>query len=408
LHFKSIIHDSGASCRRITGETLMSLSRRQFLGRTAVSAAAAPILMTSGLAVGKAAALSADDVDYSMGFPPDALRLGFNENTLGPSPKAIAAATAGIPGSFRYALSGMLAPYIAKHHEVDKEWVLMGNGSTEVLTLLPAAFLRDGGNVVSTLETWDEMLVVAQNMGRTVKHVNLLKQKGYAYDIDGLLAAVDSDTRLFMLISPNNPTGTSLEYADLKKIADALPKKVVFVIDQAYADYLPNGKTGIDLIREGHRNVLVTRTFSKAHALAGLRCGYGIGHPDILKEIAKFGCGPGSINMAVFGAVQGSLEDPEHIERARTHVQSVRTYFDQQCRTLGLEMVAGVSPFALIGVGEGRGKLVQDELRKRKIFINDGAHWHLPQFIRVSYGRDNENQIFFSALTSIMQGKKTA
>jgi histidinol-phosphate aminotransferase len=386
----------------------MSLSRRQFLGRTSVAAAAVPILMTSGLAASKAAALSADDIDFSMGFPEDALRLGFNENTLGPSPKAIAAATAGIPGSFRYALGGMLRPYIAKHHGVDKEWVLMGNGSTEVLTLLPAAFLRDGGNVVSTLETWDEMLAVAENMGKTVKHVNLLKQKGYAYDIGGLLAAVDSDTRLFMLISPNNPTGSSLDYADLKKIADALPKKVLFVIDQAYADYLPDGKTGIDLVREGYRNVLVTRTFSKAHALAGLRCGYGIGHPDIFKEITKFGCGPGSINMAVFGAVQGSLEDPEHIERARTHVRSVRTYFDQQCRKLGLEMVAGVSPFALIAVGEGKGKVVQDELRKRKIFINDGARWHLPDFIRVSYGRDNENQLFFNALTSIMQGEKTA
>ena len=229
----------------------MSLSRRQFLGRTSMAAAAIPILTTSGLAASKAAALSADDIDFSMGFPEDALRLGFNENTLGPSPKAIAAATAGIPGSFRYALGGMLRPYIAKHHGVEKEWVLMGNGSTEVLTLLPAAFLRGGGNVVSSLETWDEMLEVAENLGHTVKRVNLLKQNGYAYDVDGLLAAVDSNTRLFMLISPNNPTGSSLDYAELKKIADVLPKNVLFVIDQAYADYLPDGKTGIDLVREG-------------------------------------------------------------------------------------------------------------------------------------------------------------
>jgi histidinol-phosphate aminotransferase len=177
-----------------------------------------------------------------MGFPEGALRMGFNENVLGPSPKAIAGAVAAIPGSYRYALAGMLRPYIAKHHGVDKEWVVMGNGSTEVITMLPAAFLRDGGNVVSSLETWDEMMVVAENMGRTVKRVKLLKQKGYAYDIDGLLAAVDPETRIFMLISPNNPTGGTVDYPELKKIADALPKKVLFVIDQAYIDYAPDGK----------------------------------------------------------------------------------------------------------------------------------------------------------------------
>jgi histidinol-phosphate aminotransferase len=152
----------------------------------------------------------------------------------------------------------------------------------------------------------------------------------------------------------------------------------------------------------------VTRTFSKAHALAGLRCGYGIGHPDILKEIMKFGCGAGSINMAVFGAVEGSLEDPAHIERARTHMREVHTYYEQQCKKQGLEIVAGPTSFALIGVGEGNGKTVQTELRNRKIFINDGAHWHLPGFIRVSYGRDNENQTFFNELTSLMRGKKQA
>lgn len=385
----------------------MSLSRRQFLGRTSLSAAAVPILLSSGVRPASAGA-AASDVDLSMGFPEGAIRLGFNENTLGPSQKAIDGAIAAIPGSFRYALGGMLRPYIAKHHGVDKDWVLIGNGSTEVLTLLPQTFMRSGDNAVASLETWDEMLAVAEASGLAVKRVNLLKQKGYAYDVDGLLAAVDGNTRLFMLISPNNPTGSSLDYAGLKKIADALPKRVLFVIDQAYADYLPEGKTGIDLVREGYRNVLVTRTFSKAHALAGLRCGYGIAHPDVLKEIAKFGCGPGSVNMAVFGAVQGSLEDPAHVERARTHVRNTHAFYQQRCRKLGVEMVAGVSPFALIAVGAGKGKFVQDELRKRKIFINDGARWHLPDYIRVSYGRENENEILFNELTSILQGVKSA
>ncbi|HET9391765.1 MAG TPA: histidinol-phosphate transaminase [Steroidobacteraceae bacterium] len=388
----------------------MSISRRRFLASTSASALAAPVLLNgrinSSVAATAAAPSAAGEFDLSMGFPEGALRLGFNENPLGPSQKAIAGAIAAIPGSYRYALSWELRPLIAKHHEVDKEWVLIGNGSTEVLTLVPAAFAREtNANVVAALETWDEMLTVAENMGTRVKRIRLLKDKSYAYDVDGMLAAVDADTRVFMIISPNNPTGSALDYAQLKKIADALPKKVLFVIDQAYADYLPDGKTGIDLVREGHRNVLVTRTFSKAHAMAGLRCGYGIAHPDILKEIARFGCGPGSTNMAVFGAVEGSLRDPAHIERSRAWVRSSHAWYQQQCAGSSLELVAGVSPFALIAVGAGRGKAVQNGLRARKVFINDGARWHLPDYIRVSYGLEKENQAFFNELTALMQRK---
>jgi histidinol-phosphate aminotransferase len=383
----------------------MSLSRRQFITRTSVSVAASPALLASAALPGTAVAQHGADFDFSMGFPEGAIRLGFNENVLGPSPKAIAGATAAIPGSYRYALSTSLRPPIAKHHGIDKEWILMGNGSTEVLTSTPPAFLRDGGNAVAALETWDEMLAVAEAMGRQVKRVKLLKEKDYAYDIDGMLAAVDGDTRLFMIISPNNPTGSSLDYNELKRIADALPKKTLFVIDQAYADYLPDGKTGIDLVKEGRTNVMVTRTFSKAHAMAGLRCGYGIAHPDVLKEISKYGCGLGSTNMAVFGGVLGSLEDPEHIQRARTYMHGAHTFYQQQCATRGWHMVAGVSPFALIEVGEGKGKYVQDAMRKRKVFINDGARWHLPDYIRVSYGLEKENQIFFNELSSVLPSK---
>ena len=383
----------------------MSLSRRQFLSHTSLSAVAAPALLGSVASPLALANAPAETFDFSMGFPEGAIRLGFNENPLGPSPKAIAGATAAIPGSYRYALSDKLRPAIAKHHGVEKEWVLIGNGSTEVLTSTPPAFLRDGGNAVAALETWDEMLAVVEAMGRPVKRVKLLPQKNFAYDIDGMLAAVDSDTRLFMIISPNNPTGTSLSYEELKRIAVALPKKTLFVIDHAYADYLPEGKTGHDLIKEGHTNVMVTRTFSKAHAMAGLRCGYGIAHPDVLKQIAKFGCGEGSTNMAVFGAVQGSLEDPDHIQRARAYMQGTHTYYQQECAKHGWQMVAGVSPFALIGVGAGKGASVQNEMRKRKIFINDGARWHLPDYIRVSYGREHENLMFCNELATILQAK---
>jgi histidinol-phosphate aminotransferase len=372
----------------------MSFSRRQFLKNTSISAAAVPLVWSQGIDYCEATTDAA--FDFSMGNPKGAIRLNFNENVLGPSPKAIAGATAGIPESYRYAIGGLLRPLFAEHHGLDKEWILPGTGSTEIQRLAPMSHLQDGGNVVSTLETWQGLLTVADNMGAPVKRVKLLEEKGYAYDIKGLLEAVDSNTKIFLMITPNNPTGTSLTYEELKGIADALPTDVLFVIDEAYSDYHPDGwKTGIDLVKAGYDNVLVTRTFSKAHALAGLRCGYGVGHPDILKKIKKFGCGPGSINMAAFGAVQGALDDPAHVRQSRAYVQKTRIYYQQQAQKLGLATVSGPSPFMLIEVGE-RAKAIQNELKKRNIFIQTVAH--LPNYLRVSYGREEENQAFIGAL----------
>jgi histidinol-phosphate aminotransferase len=377
----------------------MSLSRRQFLGASVASATAIPFALTGGIDYCEAA--TDMPFDLSMGFPADAIRLNFNENTLGPSPKAVAGATTAIQQSYRYALGGLLKPYISDYHGIDKDWILMGTGSTELLRLAPIAHARDGGNVVTAHETWGGMLTVAENMGLTTRRLNLLKDKGYAFDIEGMLAAVDKQTRILLVVTPNNPTGTTLSYAEMKHIADSLPDDVLFVLDQAYADYETDGRSGIDLLKEGYSNVLVTRTFSKAYALAGLRCGYGLAHPDILNEISKYGCGPGSINMAAFGAVLGSLDDPEHAARSRSYVQQTRTYYEQQFHDLDLAVVSGPPPFILVELGE-RAKPVYDELRRQKIFISHGNGWNLPDHLRISYGREHENQAFFAALKAIL------
>lgn len=377
----------------------MAYSRRRFIKTSALSATAVPLLLNADIDYCEAADAS---FDLSMGFPPGAIRLNFNENTLGPSPLAIEGAKQGIKEAYRYALGGLLKPLLAEHHQVDKEWILPGTGSTELQRLTPVAHLTAQGNVVSTLETWGGMLSVVRKMGAAVKQVPLLAEQGYRYDVEGLLAAVDADTRIFLMVTPNNPTGATLHYAQMKQIADALPKEVLFVLDEAYADYLPQGsKTGIDLIKEGYRNVLVTRTFSKAHALAGLRCGYGVGHPDILKPITHFGCGPASINMAVFGAVQGALQDKQHPLRSRDYVEKTRAYYQQQCQRLNLSTLSGVPPFMLIKL-DGRVKEIQDQLRQKNIFVGAGESWNIPQFLRVSYGREAENRLFFRELTQLL------
>ncbi len=377
----------------------MILSRRQFFKSSAATAAAAPLTIAFGDSC-EAATHSA--IDLSMGNPEGAIRLNFNENALGPSPLAIEGAKAGVDQGFRYALGGMLRPLIAEHHGIDPDWVLMGTGSTELQRLAPVSVLKEGGNVVSGFETWGGGLVVAEHMGAEVKRVPLIRERGYAFDIPAMLAQVDTRTKIFLVVTPNNPTGALTPYEDLKLAADSLPKDVLFIIDEAYADYLPDGtKTGLDLIKEGYENVLVTRTFSKAHAMAGLRSGYGIAHPDILREIAKYGCGPAATSIAVFGAVQGALADLEHARKSRAHVESCRAYFEGQAADLGVTAVSGVPPFILYEMGNRSAEIVA-ALRERKILINHAQTWNLPNHIRISYGLAQENEKFIEAFRELL------
>lgn len=378
----------------------MELSRRQFFKKSSASALAVPLL--AALDVDPCEAATNTNFDLSMGNPEGAIRLNFNENALGPSPLAIEGAKAGLEQGCRYALGGLLKPLIAGHHGVDPDWILMGTGSTELQRLTPISHLRDGGNVVSGYETWGGGLVVADNLGATVKRIPLVQENGYSFDIDAMMDAVDEETKIFLIVSPNNPTGATAPYEDLKKFADNLPKGVLFVIDEAYADYLPDDwKTGVDLIKEGYQNVLVSRTFSKAHAMAGLRSGYGIAHPDILEKIAKFGCGPASTSIVVFGAVQGALNDMEHARRSRRHVHGCRLYYQEQADSLGIKTVSDVPPFILFEFGD-RCQFIFDELRRRNILISRGSSWNLPNHLRISYGLSEENEIFFKVLKEIL------
>lgn len=378
----------------------MQLSRRRLLKGSAVLAAAAPFSLHSG----RSAAALRPSIDFSMGFPPNAVRLDRNENPLGPSPLALEGARAGLPGSARYADPIVLRKLIAEHHGVDGDWLLIGTGSGELLSLAPLVYARSG-NVVSTLESYRALTRYVQGLGGSVKWVKLRSgDSGYAYDVDGLLAAVDAQTRLLFVCTPNNPTGTTLSHAELRRLCDNVPKDVLVVVDEAYVHYQPTGETGIDLLKTGdYKNLLVTRTFSKAYALAGMRVGYGVGHPDIMRKLAVFGCGPTSTNMAGFGAAIAALGDTAHVERSRQLVRSARATYEQQAKALGLAMVSGSGPFALIEVGD-RADAIQRALVQRNVFVRTGTEWDLPRHLRVSFGLDPENRAFFDSLQQIMNG----
>jgi histidinol-phosphate aminotransferase len=379
----------------------MSVSRRQFL-LTSVASASVPLVTT--LNIDSSEAGIGDAVDLTLGYKPGAIRMNLNENPLGPPPAAVAAAQSAIPSTNRYVSPALLKLLLGESHGMDKDWLIVGNGSTEILKSAPLAFARDSSkNLVSARETWNVTPKYAGVLGAKVKYVKLLRKQHYEFDIDGMLKAVDANTGIFFVVNPNNPTGAMLSYAELKLIADSLPKNVLFIIDEAYAQYTPGVQTGIDLLKAGYENILVTRTFSKAWGLAALRCGYGLGHPDVLKKIAMHGCDAASLNIGGYSALQAALGDQTHLDRSRKLARDITAFYKQEASKLGLQVVTGSAPlpFILLELGK-RTKDIQQELEKRNIFVRHVASWGLPDHVRISGGLEADNRAFFKQLKTLL------
>lgn len=376
-------------------------SRRNFLKGAALSAAAAPALVRFDSAAATTDGKVASAIDWSMGFPAGSVLLNRNENSMGPSPKAVAIAVEALKRSYRYADPDFLRTLLAEHHGIDREWIRVGVGSGEVLSIAAMLFAKDK-NVVSARESFRGLTSDAAKLGSEIKWVDLQKDKGYTYDVDGMLKAVDAQTGVMFVCTPNNPTGTTVSYDELKTLCEGVPKHVLLVIDEAYVHFQGPGRTAMDLLKAGrYENVMVTRTFSKVYALAGLRSGYGVGHPDIMKKIARYGCGPGSTNMAGFGAVAASLNDQDHIKRSIAFNDRARTYYRENFKRLGLPVLSGPANFIMVELGP-KSVAIAQELERRKIFVRSGDEWNMPNHVRVTFGQDAENQAFFRELPKVL------
>lgn len=375
----------------------MKLTRRNFIGSSVATVAATPMLLN----VQANAEVAIDDIDWGMGFPDGSTLLNRNENPIGPSKKAIEAAKLGVEKSFRYADRILIKKLLSEYHDVPEDHIIVGVGSGEILNIMPLLYTRDSGkNMVAVWESYRPIPGRVARLGGEVKWVNLLPEENYQFNVDRLLNAVDDDTRLLFLVTPNNPTGSVMSYDDVKRLADELPDHVKFIIDGAYRDFQEDGRDEIDLIKGGNKNILVTRTFSKIYAMAGLRAGYGIAHPDMIKEISKFGGSPTSTNMAGFGAMAASIGDKEFIAKSRKFVNDARAYYERELGAMGINTLAGPPIFVLAETGEDT-QAISDQLRAQKIFVRPAAEWGMPNHMRISYGLDHENKIFIAALKEI-------
>ncbi len=371
-----------------------AITRRSFLGGAMGSIAAMPLFLKNVQET-----LAGPHMDMTGDH---AVRLNMNENPFGPSPEAMPAVMKHLNRSNRYLFPAIEKLYSAlmQAEGITREMIVLGTGSWEILSKAPLAYYENGGNIVTTRQTYEHPLIHAAHLGYTIKQVDHLidGQGRWHYDIEGLLKAVDSRTRLLYLVNPNNPTGAWLDYQQLEYMADSLPPSVLFLIDEAYVQFLGGlEQNGIDLIKEGYENVLVTRTFSKVYGLAGLRVGYGVAHPLVIRRIQGFTKDFLSINAPGFYGAIAALKDLGFVSRSVRQAQKTLSFYEEWLPVLGFPSVIGAGPFVMVDVRTDADIIVR-RMAEQYVLVANGKDWQMPNHIRISYGTDMDNQRAILAL----------
>lgn len=330
----------------------------------------------------------------------DAVKLASNESPLGPSPKAIAAATAAIAEGHRYPDGYALRRAIALHHGVPIEEVILGNGSNELIDIICHTFASPGEHAVYPDPSFVcyRSSTIAANMEPTVVPMS----GGVNYDVDALIAALRPDTKLLFLANPNNPTGTYLGQAELKRLLSAAPQDAIIVLDEAYiefadaADY-PDGLK----LRSLHPHILVLRTFSKAYGLAGFRVGYAIGPKTLIGYLDRLRP-PFNVNNMALAAAEASLADPEHLRRYVALNAQERQRVGSRLLQLGISVVPSQANFLLVDTGRPA-KDVYNIMLRKGVIVRPMAP-PIESFVRITLGLPAENDRMLDALHAATTG----
>lgn len=339
----------------------------------------------------------------------DIVKLASNENPLGPSPRALAAVREALSGLARYPDGNgfELKSALSAKLSLSMAMLTLGNGSNDVLELVARAFLTPEYEAVFAEHAFAVYPIVTQAIGATARVA-----KAYpadhpmprGHDPAAMLALINDRTRVVFIANPNNPTGTWLKTAELEAFLASVPEQVIIVVDEAYGEYVvpeadcPNALRWIDRFP----NLIVTRTFSKAYGLAGLRVGYAVSHPqvaDLLNRVRQ----PFNVNSLALVAAAAALDDVEHLEQSRVLNQAGMKQWQDACRQWSLRGLPSVGNFLCVDVGRS-GREVFLELLKRGVIVRPVDNYGLPDYLRISIGTEAENARCIAALGDVLKG----
>jgi len=329
--------------------------------------------------------------------------LGSNENPLGPSPRAIEAMRAALSETFRYpdprGLS--LKTAIAKKLDVGVDRIALGNGSHELLILIAQCFADPSHSIVFSQYGFAVFPIATAATGAIAVRVPALPATHatapYGHDLDALANAVRADTRIVYVANPNNPTGTWFDDAAFDRFMARIPREVIVVVDEAYAEYVDAaGLSSALRLADRYPNLVVTRTFSKAYALAGLRVGYLVAHPSVVAVIERLR-ESFNVNNIALAAAEAALGDEDHLASARAFNRSERDWLGDALAKLGYRVLPSQTNFIMIDLGRDSAEL-ERHLFERGVIVRPMGGYGLSQTLRISVGSRAENQRLLDAL----------
>ena len=328
-------------------------------------------------------------------------KLNANENPHGPSPKAFEALAGSLGRSNRYAWKELygLIDKIADYEGVQKENIFMGPGSSDILEKTAMVLFQHGGNVVSADPAYMSLVKVAQAVGAEWKSVPLASD--WSHDLDAMEAAMDEDTKLVYICNPNNPTGTITDAQKLKSFCERVSEKVTVFVDEAYLDFIEDGfsQSMASLVSAG-KNIIVARTFSKIHGMAGLRVGYAVATEEILEDFRKITRGGMGISYPSVHAAMASMDDANFLIKSRELNKMSRHYTISSLIELGHEPVPSHTSFLIFPIPvEGKPFLEQmyDQQVAVRAFQFKDQNW-----CRVSVGTSDEMRIFINTIEKVL------
>jgi histidinol-phosphate aminotransferase len=336
------------------------------------------------------------------------IKMASNENPFGPSPLAIEAirATAAQVNFYPDNDAGELRAVLATRHRLSPEQVFIADGSLGILDVLARTLLVPGTNCISSERSFISYPLVTRTTGAGYVQTPM---RNDAYDLDAIAAALNEQTRVVILANPNNPTGTMFHADQAEAFLRRIPESVLVVLDEAYSDFAEyfarqRGQVysrSFDYVRDGRRNVLVLRTFSKAQGLAGIRLGYACGDPELLRFFAKV---RNSFSVSVVAEAAGlaALRDEEHIRKTVENNAVGASWLLDRFAELGVRAIPTNANFIYFTIDENGNDFAR-RMQAEGVIVRSLAPWGIPNAIRVSIGTPEENETFIRTLKKVMQ-----
>jgi histidinol-phosphate aminotransferase len=339
-----------------------------------------------------------EEVERELGHP--AIKLASNENPLGPSPRAIEAIQQYLnrvhlyPDGNGYQLRWKLAEY----HGLEMDQVILGAGSTDLIELVAKTFLTAGDEGITSASSFYIYRIAIEEMGAGLV---VAPMRDATYDLAAIQRSITQRTKIIYLGNPNNPTGTMFTAEELDRFLDALPSRVLVVLDEAYYDYVqrPDYSHSLSYVHAG-RNILVLRTFSKVHGLAGLRIGYGMGHPELIESLNRVRS-PFNANSLAQVAAAAALDDREHVAASvESNIREMK-FVTEELTLLGVRYIPSVANFLLLDTGRD---CQEDFVRllHEGVIVRPMRLYGFPTSLRVTVGTHPDNEHFLEALRRVM------